>query len=464
MSATSPAVEGRGAPPVPAGRRPASPPVLRSLGLTMRMLRDRVGVMADASARYGDAVKLYLGPKPMYLFNHPDLAKHVLADNAANYHKGVGLHQAKRVLGEGLLTSEGEIWRRQRRTIQPVFQARRIAGQADALAQEAGALVERWRGHVGGEPIDVREEMTALTMGVLGRTLLDVDLTGFTGIGHDFEAVQEQAMFEVMSLNMIPAWLPLPAQLRFRRARTNLRRITQELVRHRQAHPTADGDDVLSRLIGSAAQDPDQVAARERSKDELVTLLLAGHETTASTLSWAFHMLDRNPEVRRRVRDEALEVLGPDRLPAYDDLTRLTYTGMVVQEVMRLYPAVWMLARKAQSDDEVGGYHVPAGTDVVVSPWALHRNREFWPDPERFDPERFSPEATGSRPSFTYLPFGAGPRFCIGTHLGSMEAIFVLAMVGREFALVEPAGSKVRPEAMLSLRVRGGLPMLLRGA
>ena len=215
---------------------------------------------------------------------------------------------------------------------------------------------------------------------------------------------------------------------------------------------------MLTRLINSGAQDADPVAAEARIRDELVTLLLAGHETTASTLSWAFYLLDQHPEVRQRLRQEAIEVLG-DRRPTYADLSRLTYTGMVVQEVMRLYPAVWMLARTAKADDDVAGYRVRAGNDVVICPWALHRNPEFWPNAARFEPERFEASAAHERAPYSYLPFGAGPRFCIGNHLGLMEATFVLALVCRELDLRLVPGRRVRPEAMLSLRVKGGLPM-----
>jgi cytochrome P450 len=194
-------------------------------------------------------------------------------------------------------------------------------------------------------------------------------------------------------------------------------------------------------------------------RDELITLLLAGHETTASTLGWAFHLIDEHPEVGERLHAEATAVLG-DRLPGHDDLRKLTYTASVVEEVMRLYPPVWLLPRIAQADDEIGGYHVPAGSDVVVVPYTLHRHPEFWPDPERFDPGRFT--AAERPPRYAYIPFGAGPRFCIGNSLGVMEAVFVLAMVARDLRLRKLPGYRVEPEAMLSLRVRGGLPMTVR--
>ncbi|MFY1668898.1 cytochrome P450 [Plantactinospora sp. WMMB334] len=445
-------------------RVPPGPPARSAPKLLWKLVRDRLGLMSSAASAYGDAVRIAMGPKVLYFFNHPDHAKYVLADNPGNYHKGLGLAQAKRALGDGLLTSEGELWRKQRTVIQPVFQHRRIARQAGVIAEEAAELLARLRAHRGsGRPVDVVREMTGLTLGVLGRTLLDADLGAFRSLGHAFESMQDQAMFEMVSMSAVPMWVPLPHQLRFRRARAELQRIVDELVRERTRDPS--GDDALSRLVVSTSGERDPAVGRRRMRDELVTLLLAGHETTASTLGWTFHLLDRHPQVRERVRAEAREVLG-DRLPEYEDLHGLRYTSMVVEEVMRLYPPVWMLSRLAQEADEVGGYRVPAGADVLICPYTLHRHPAFWDDPERFDPERFDPARAqpGHRPRYAYIPFGAGPRFCVGNHLGMMEAVFVVAMVARDLRLSQVPGYRVVPEPMLSLRIRGGLPMTVHAA
>lgn len=450
------------------GVRPSRPdppgtPRRATFSLLRKLFGDRLALMSAAAADHGDAVRITIGPKTLYLFNHPDHAKHILADNSANYHKGIGLAEARRALGDGLLTSEGELWRKQRKAIQPAFQHKRIAKQAGIVAEEAGALVGRLSSRVGGGPVDVIGEMTGLTLGVLGRTLLDTELGDSAAIGHSFEAVQDQAMFEAVTLSMVPSWLPLPGQRRFRQARAELRRLADRLVAERLERPVPGGQDVLSRLIVSAGEDPDPVAGRARTRDELITLLLAGHETTASTLGWTFALLDRHPEVWAKVHAEAVEVLG-DRAPVYEDLHRLTYTARVVEEVLRLYPPVWLLPRVAQHDDEVGGYHVPAGADVVVCPYTMHRNPAFWDDPERFDPDRFAQDRTVDRPRYAYIPFGGGPRFCVGNSLGMMEAAFVVAMVARELRLTTGAGYRAVPEAMLSLRIRGGLPMTVHAA
>ncbi|MFI2652155.1 cytochrome P450 [Micromonospora fulviviridis] len=426
------------------------------------MARDRLGMIGDAVDRYGDAVRLPVGHKSLHVFNHPDTARHVLADNSANYRKGIGLVHARRALGDGLLTSEGELWRKQRKVIQPAFHPRRLAEHAGLIAAEADRLVDRLRRRCGGAPVDVVAEFTGLTLGVLGRTLLDTDLSAFENVGAEFAAVQDQAMFELATLGAVPAWLPLRRQLRFRRARRELQRVVDELVAQR-GDGFADRDDVLSRLIVSAAGESDPRVGRDRLRDELVTLLLAGHETTASTLGWTLHLIEQRPDVRERLREEANRVLG-GRLPTYVDLHGLRYTTMVVQEAMRLYPPVWLLPRIAIDADVVGGYSVPAGADVVILPYTLHRHPEFWSRPDRFDPDRFDPARSRGRPRYAYIPFGAGPRVCVGSNLGLLEAVFVLAMMAREFRLATVPGHQVVPEPMLSLRIRGGLPMRVYAA
>lgn len=439
-------------------RVPPGPPRSATLTLLRQLKNDRLTLMSTAAATYGDAVRVGIGPKTLYFFNHPDTAKHVLADNAANYDKGIGYKEAKRALGDGLLTSAGELWRKQRRTIQPVFQNKRIAGNAAVVATEAARLVDRLRARAGGEPVDVLRELTGFTLGVLGATLLDADLGAFASIGESFEAVQDQAMFEMETMGLVPRWLPLANQRRFRRARRDLQRIVDSLVARRVADPRPAGDDVLTRLIQSTGEEVDPRVGAVRMRDELTTLLLAGHETTASTLGWSLHLVDEHPEVAERLRAEAMSVLG-DRLPTYEDLGRLPYTAMVLHESMRLFPPVWILTRRALDEDAVGGYHVPAGSDVMVCPYTLHRHPEFWDRPEVFDPDRFDPDRLAERPRYAYIPFGAGPRFCVGNHLGLMEATFVLAMIARELRLAKPLGHEVVAEPMLSLRVRGSLPM-----
>lgn len=445
----------------PMPRGPRGHPLLGNL---LAVQRDRLGLMV-AAARYGDAIRLTMGPKHLYLLNHPEHAKYVLSENHANYRKGIGLVHARRALGDGLLTSDGPRWRRQRQAVQPAFQRERIAQCAGAIGEETERMLARWRVRPG-LTVDLVGELTRLTLGVLGRSLLRTDLGSSQALGRAFAAVQDQAMFEMTSLNLVPHWLPIPGQLRFRRARLELEQLVDRLTAAHagRADPGAEpgsepgDDDLLSRLVGSLAHEPDPLARRRALRDELVTLLLAGHETTASTLGWTWYLVDQHPEVRARLREEAVGALA-DRLPTADDLARLPYTTRVVEEAIRLYPPVWMLTRRAVADDRVAGYHLPAGADVLVCPYTLHRHPEFWRRPGAFDPDRFSPERAEDRPRYAYLPFGAGPRFCVGSNLGLLEAVLVTAMIAREFQLRRPDRRPVVPEPMLSLRLKGGLPV-----
>ena len=428
------------------------------LGIMLEGMRDRLGLMTGMAEEFGDVVRFKLGPKALYFLNHPDHAKHVLADNPGNYHKGIGLVHAKKVLGDGLLTSEGELWKRQRRTINPAFHRERLSRFAGSVVEEAKALTDRWRRlteHGPAGPVDVVTEMTDMTVGVLGKTLLDTDLSAYETIAHAFQVVQDQAMFEMMTLSTVPHAVPLPRHFRFRAAKRELARVVEDIV-SKQGNTT--GDDVLSRLLADLAEVDDPEVRRRRLHDELVTILLAGHETTASTLSWTWYELSRQPEIAERIRAEALAAFG-DGLPQYEDLHRLPYTAMVIQETMRLHPAVWILPRRSLAAETVGGFEIPAGADVLICPYTLHRHPDFWDEPDRFDPERFAPDKAAARHRYAYIPFGGGPRFCIGSNLGTMEAVFATAMVARDFRLQLAPGREVVGDPLLILRVKDGLPM-----
>ncbi|NEA33618.1 cytochrome P450 [Streptomyces sp. SID13031] len=445
--------------PPPARRQPyPGPPPWAVPGLLRKLWTDRLSLLSDAADEYGDVVRFAMGPKTIYFFNHPDHAKHVLSDNPANYHKGMGLAEARRrILGDGLLTSEGETWRHQRRVISPAFRRERIAGFAGVVADAGAHLTQRLEAQTGNV-VDLAAEMTSLTMDVLGKTLLDADLSPLTDLGPAFEAAQEQAMFEMVTLGALPLWLPLPRHRRFRTARRQIEDAVQTLVSTREDSADTAGSDMLSVLLRTGRDEQNAGAHRRELRDQIVTMLLAGHETTASTLSWAWYLLSSHPEAAERVHAEAVAVLG-DRAPGYADLASLPYTTMVIQETMRLYPPVWGLPRRALAADEIGGYPVPAGADVMISPYTLHRHPGFWPEPDQFRPERFAADAPALAHRYAYIPFGAGPRVCVGSHLGMLEATLVAAMVARRFRFELAGPADPQPEAMLSLRVRGGLPL-----
>jgi enediyne biosynthesis protein E7 len=350
------------------------PPMREVPGLLRKLWRDRLNLLSDAAGEYGDVVRFDMGPKTIYFFNHPEHAKHVLTDNATNYRKGMGLHEARRTLGDGLLTSEGETWRRQRQTISPAFRKDRVASFAGVVVGAGTALTRRLDAHVGAGTVDLNREMTALTMDVLGRMLLDADLTQMHQLGPAFDVAQDHAMFEMLTLGAVPLWLPLPRNFRFRAARRELEDAVRILLAARPPVGDKQGTDLISLLSAALKDEPDAQLRWRGLRDQLITMLLAGHETTASTLSWTWYLVSSRPEVAAAIRQEATDVLG-DRMPTFDDLARLPYTTMAIQEAMRLYPPVWGLPRKAINADEIDGYRIPAGADVMICPYTRSGSR-----------------------------------------------------------------------------------------
>ncbi len=433
----------RTAAPGPRGRR--------LLGSLLDVRRDRLRFVLRITRDYGDIVRFQMGPRHLFLLNHPDYFHHVLHRNAKNYRKGLGLTHAAPLFGQGLLTSDGDLWTKERRLLRQAFHRDRLESHAEEMVAASEEMLERWQDEAAaGNPIDVSREMARLTLDILGRTVLGVDLSAKadTLIAH-FEVMSRWAMDQMASLLEIPLRFPTPANLRARRSLQKLDELVGEMIAERRQQPIANSD-VLDLLLSS-----DPPLDEKLIRDEIMTLLVAGHETGAAVLSWMWHLLAQRPEVRRRLDDELAEVLG-GRPPTMADIPRLETTRAVIEETMRLYPPVWLLPRRAVDEDEIGGYPVPAGSDVLLSVYSLHRHPEFWEAPEEFRPERFAPEAARSA---AYLPFGGGPRACLGRFFGQLEITLVAATVAQEIALESLPGHSVEAEPLLTLSPRHGLPM-----
>lgn len=422
-------------PPAPHPR-----PTRRRLSPLMASLlhagRDRLGFLARL-AEQGDVVWFRLGRRSVLLVSHPAPAARVLRENAGNYRKGIGLVEARAFLGEGMLTTDGNTWEPQRRAAQLAFHGRMESVEAQ-VAAAAGRLVQRW---AGADEVDGVEEA--------GRAALEVLLTGMFGVGLDgreaevaraFGVASEYAVGRITAPLAFTARLPTARNRRYREAVDVLRGFADGLLRRPE--------------VAEAGLLPPPVPGGETARrDQVLTLLLAGHETTAAAIAWSWHLLSCHPAAQARVRAEALAVTGVPR--AAD----LPYTTRVVKEAMRLFPPVWVLPRVAAEDDVVGGETVPAGAHVLVSPYTIHRHPGLWSEPDRFDPGRFAPGR--AHPAHAYLPFGAGERACVGSRLAMLEApVLVAAPLAR--LRVEPRpGHTVRPDALLTLRPRGGLPLRL---
>ena len=410
---------------------------------------DRIAALARLAREYGDVVLFRLGPQRMALLNHPDYVEDVLVTRARLFKKGRALERAKRLLGEGLLTAEGEAHLRQRRLVQPSFHRQRVEGYAQAMVAHAARTAERWQ---DGAEIDVAAEMTQLTLTIVGDTLFGTDVES------DARSVRQALtdVFEIFPITMSPLApllerLPLPAVRRYERARATLDRLIYRIIEERR-RDLSDRGDLLSMLL--LARDDEQQGARltdSQVRDEAMTLFLAGHETTANALTWAWHLLSQHPEVERRLHDEIDTVIG-DRLPRADDAGKLPYTRRVLAEVMRCYPPAWGIGRRALEDVEIGGYTIPRDTIVLVSQYLLHHDARFFPEPERFDPDRWLPEHQHARPRFAYFPFGGGNRVCIGESFAWTEGILVLATLARQWRLERVETAPVPTKAMLTLR------------
>ena len=435
------------------------PPLRYPFANWLALRRNPLGFLEGLARDYGDVSRFRLGPVFVYLVNDPELIRSVLVTRADAYHKGRALERAKRLLGEGLLTSEESVHLRQRRLMQPAFHRERISGYGETMVRYAERAADRWK---DGETIDVHREMVGLTLAIVGKTLFDADVEGEADeIGGALTEVME--LFQ--RLLMVPFGellekLPLPSTRRFERARGRLDATIGRLIAERRNNPR-DRTDLLTLLILAQDTEGDGGGMTDAQlRDEAMTIFLAGHETTANALTWTWHLLSQNPEVEARLHEELDRVLG-GRSPAVNDLPRLRYTEMVLSESMRLYPPAWIVGRRAIVEQDLAGYRIPAGSIVLLSQWITQRDARFFPDPLRFDPLRFTPEAIAARPKFAYFPFGGGPRVCIGEGFAWMEGVLLLATIARRWRLTPAEGSRTppRPAALLTLRPKGGLPM-----
>ena len=420
--------------------------------------RDPLRYLSGVVGRYGDLVAFPLPRTPVLLVNTPDGARRLLVENPRAWSKATVQYGAlSAVTGSGLLTADGEAWRRRRRTAQPAFHHGTLDGVATQAVAAASRVLEGWDRLPDGAVSDVDAACMQATLEVVGRTLFDADLAPE---GERLVAAVHDALEVVVARARTPrpAWLPLPSARRLAAAVATLDRSSETVVRARRARGVTDTDtDLLALLLRSAEGLSDQEV-----RDELVTLVIAGHETVASSLSWTLHLLATHAAVQDRLHAELDALDGA--VPGWSDLRRLRYTRQVVDESLRLYPPAWVLTRRAEEDDEVSGIAVPAGTLAIISPWLLHRRRDQWPDPLRFDPGRFAGDRSAA-PRGDYLPFGVGPRLCIGRDFALVECVLALATLLRRWrvAPLRRDGAEVRPrvDALVTLRPRGGLPLTL---
>ncbi len=435
--------------PTPPGPRARHP-----LGSLPAFRRDVLGFFRGIADEYGDVAGFRLGPHRCCLVNEPSLIEEVLVTHDAVMRKHWSLRQLRYVLGRGLLINEGESWRRQRRTIQPGFHKSRILGYAEIMTRRAAELSGRWR---DGEVRDVYADMLDLALDIVTEALCGAPLAGRA---RSVTSALDRVMgrFETLLTGglALPLAVPTPANLRTRAALAELDRVIEELIDLRRAQPA--GDDLLGWLIEARDEGGEEWSDRQL-RDEVVTLLMAGHETTAIALAWTFHLLSRHPEVAARLRDGIASALD-EGAPDADSIERIPALRHVVQESMRLYPPAWAIGRENQAEVELGGYRIDGGTQIFLVAWVTQRDARYFDDPVAFRPDRWA----GDRkpPKYAYFPFGAGPRYCVGSSFAMMETTLLLATLARDWRFEPLSEEPPEPQATVTLRPRHGIQLRLR--
>jgi cytochrome P450 len=438
-------------PPGPQSRLP--------YGNLIAMRRDTLRFLQRLAAEYGDIVHFKVGSRDYYLLNDPESIRAVLVTDARSFAKGRGLEVSKRLLGNGLLTSEGEFHRRQRRLVQPAFHRQRIAGYGETMVCYADQTRARWQ---DGMTVDIAAEMMRLTLRIVGKTLFDSDVAAEAEeIGRATIAAMGLVNWAMLPFADRLERFAFPITRRFQRARSRLDAVIYRMIAEHRAGGVDRGD-LLSMLLFSQDEEGDGASMTDAQvRDEAMTLFLAGHETTANALTWTWYLLAQYPEIEAKLQAE-LEAVLTGRLPTGDDVPELPYTRMVLAESMRLYPPAWAIGRRVLTDYPLGDYVLPAGSICLLSPYVTHHDARWFPDPFRFDPERWTPEAQAARPRFSYYPFGSGPRVCIGESFAWMEGILLLATLAQQWTMRPVPGHPVVPKPLITLRPKYGIRMRLQ--
>ena len=420
-------------------------PPLADEAVDVSFAEEGLSTLVALFARHGDAYRVHsptLG-RDLFVFSHPEHLRHVFVDNTANYRKGLGIERVAILLGNGLMTSEPPLWHTQRRLIQPAFHRASIAARVPHMVAANQRLAARWEQAARrGETINLTQDMSEVTLDVVLRALFGVDFDRVAGRdgGNPFAMLTQET----------------GRNLQFAYAFRQLTKLVHAEMARRRSDP-AERDDILQAMLDARDRRTGAPMSDRQVVDEVLTLVVAGHETTASALNWAWYLLALHPKADAAVHAEAVTAITD---PVYADVGRFVHARQVLDEAMRLYPPGWLLTRRALADDTLGTFDVPAGADVLLSPYLVHRHPQFWDDAERFEPNRFAPTATAARHRFAYLPFGLGPRACIGEHFALVEMTVHLAMLARRFRLTLVPGQKVELEPQVNLRPRHPLAMV----
>jgi cytochrome P450 len=444
-------------------RIPPGPRGYPLIGVLPKLARDPAGYCTEAMLEFDDLVLLDLGFTSIYLVTHPDHVHHVLVTRDENYWKGKIFARTRFLFGNGLVVNEGESWWRQRRLMQPAFAHRRVAGLIPLMSEVVDQRLTLWEeARAAGRPLDIGKEMMFLTLRIISKTMfsLSVNDEELDVMARSFSTALEHMTLRMFTF-FLPQWVSLPGQHSCQEAVGRLEALTYRVIRERR-ESGEQVNDLLGMLLDARDESGKGMSDLE-IRDEVMTTLFGGYEATADTLTWAWYLLDQNPEADARLRQEVTRVTG-GRIPGYEELSQLTYAAQVAQESMRLFPAFWFHSRTSLVDDEIGGYFVPRDSLILLCAYATHRHPAYWQEPEAFRPERFSPEIAATRPRDAYYPFGTGQRMCIGRHFAMLEMQLILSMVAQRYRLRLAPGHPVVPQAGTSLRARDGIWMVPEAA
>lgn len=426
------------------------------LGNLRQFRREKLDFYRRLAHEYGDVAAFRLGPKRIVLLSHPDVIEQVLVTDNRNFVKHFVMRLLRPVLGNGLLTSDGDVWLRQRKLMQPAFQRQRIDSYGAIFVEHAERLLATWQ---DGATRDIHTDMMRLALGIVTKALLDAEISAAHEVGRAMEVLMEDFTYRFEGIVKLPKWLPTPWNLRVDRARRQLKNIIDGVI-HERRRDSRDRGDLLSMLVQARDQDDSSGMSDNQLRDEMMTLFLAGHETTANALTWTWYLLAEHPDVEAKLLAELRDVLG-ERSPTVADVPRLVFAERVVLEAMRLYPPVYAFGREAVNDCTIGGYDIPAGMTVLMSQWVVQRDPRFFDEPERFHPERWAGDFAKRLPKYAYFPFGGGPRVCIGNSFAMLEAMLVLATMVPRFSVRLAPNQVIQPAPAVTLRPRYGMKMVL---
>jgi len=436
-------------------KRPPGPTAWDSLGYLFEWQSDRFTELLGLHQEYGDIARLRVAGTDLYMIANPEAIQECLVSKHKDFEKSRAYFALRLVLGNGLVTSEGDFHLRQRRMIQPAFSRDRLRGYGSAMIEFALEARDSYR---AGETFDINRSMMHTTLFIVAKALFGSDVKADVDrIGKALDTLMGMDAVFLNPFGPLIAKLPIPINRTRKEMTATIDDVLYRMIREHRA--AGDTGDLLSLLLAARDEDDGTGMTDQQVRDEVITLFLAGHETTANALTWTWLLLAQHPEIEARFHEEVDSVLG-SRPPGPEDFPRLTYTRQILAESMRLYPPVWSVARAAVNDTELGGYAVPKGTQVVVSTCAVHRDARWYPDPENFDPDRFTEAAQASRPKFSYVPFGGGRRLCIGEGFAWMEGVLVLAAIAQYWKFRLPEGHQLKLDPHITLRPKNGLPMI----